>query len=437
MANILQRFVSRIVPSLSSPRSFFGRTGLNATRVDGHNASNVSAYYRGRTYLTTQLAKLPINIKNSANEVDERNIVHFLLNVQPNPETTAFTFKAYLLGCAIDWGCGYAEIERDTLGRPVNLWQLDPERVTPMRQSGTGKLIYHIAGNEFGGHVILEPKDLLIIRNIYTKDGITGESTINYAAQVLGISLGADSFANSLYANGGMPSGVLKSPKSMSDAAFDRLKKSWDDGMRKGKVGGVVILEDGVEYTPITHSPANLQFIETRKFNVIEIARFLGVPPIKLFDMDSAKYGNMEQVQLEVATDILDSWARNIESEVDIKLLSKRHSGRRCELDIHAVFRGDMSARSTYFTKLMQSAAMTPNQIRMKEGLAPYEGGDRYYLAVNNFSPVDRVDEIIDAQVSKNDTPVSPVKVEEDDEGNDEIENILAGIIKRYDEIEK
>lgn len=430
--NFLTRIMNRIVPSLSSVGRYFGIGYLGGTKVSSDNASKVSAYYRGVTYLSTQLAKLPIHIKDSKNVIDERSNVAFLLNVQPNPETTAFAFKNYLFRCAIDHGCGYAEIERDLLGRPVNLWQIDPSRVTPIRQIGTNKLFYRIDGNEFGNHVILDPKDILIIRNMYSRDGITAESTINFAAEVLGISLGADKFANSLYANGTMPSGVLTAPQQLSDEAYSRLKDSWNDSMKGGKVGGTVILEDGVKYEAISHSPANLQFIETRKFNVLEIARFLGVPPIKLFDMDSAKYGNMEQVQLEVATDVLDAWARNIESEVDIKLLSKRHSNKRCELDIHAVFRGDMSTRSTYFTKMMQSASMTPNEIRVKEGLAPYEGGDRFYIATNNFSPVDRVDELLNAQITSK-QPTEPT--ESSDESENDVEAMLKGILERYDQI--
>ena len=78
-----------------------------------------------------------------------------------------------------------------------------------------------------------------------------------------------------------------------------------------------------------------------------------------------------------------------------------RFSGKFTEIDLYAVFRGDMKSRADYFSKMMQNGAINPNQIRVLEGMEPYAGGDRYYIAVNNFSPSDRIDEIIDAQVSK------------------------------------
>jgi phage portal protein BeeE len=149
-------------------------------------------------------------------------------------------------------------------------------------------------------------------------------------------------------------------------------------------------------------TPDVLQFLESREFNILEIARFLGLPPSKLFDIKGQNYNSQEQSNLEVATDTLDAWTKNLEIEADIKLLNKRFGGRRTEMDLYEIFRGDMTTRANYFSKMMQAGAITPNQIRMKEGLAPYEGGDRYWIAVNNFSPADRVDEIIDSQITKN-----------------------------------
>ena len=198
-----------------------------------------------------------------------------------------------------------------------------------------------------------------------------------------------------------MPSGILTHPGRLSDEAYDRLKNDWKESHGGRKTGGTAILEEGVSYSPIAHTPDVMQFLESRKFNVIEIARFLGIPPTKLFDSDSAKFNNIEHANLEVATDTLDAWARNLESEADVKLLAGRKGGRFTELDLYAVFRGDMVTRSTYFKNMMSVGAMTPNEIREKEGMAGYDGGDRFYIATNNFSPSDRIDEIIDSQVTK------------------------------------
>ena len=111
----------------------------------------------------------------------------------------------------------------------------------------------------------------------------------------------------------------------------------------------------------------------------------------------------------------------SIESEADIKLLSEAHSGRHTELDLYAVFRGDMDTRSQYFSRMMQNAAMTPNEMREKEGLAPYKDGDRYYIATNNFSPVDRLDELVDKQVSTG---------SEKTENTESVDNVVVNYLK-------
>lgn len=406
---LLSKIFNRSKPeAVRVSKNNFGFSG--GTAVNEETAMMVSAYHRGVIYLSSQLAKLPFEIKDGKNKKIEDNI-WYLLNVSPNEETTSMFLKLFLFQCAIHTGEGYAEIERTMDGRVKALWPLNPRRVSPVRNPA-GELFYEVfQGGVNGETVYLLPKEILIFKNLHTKDGLQGQGTIAYAMDSLGISLGADRFANSLYANGALPSGVLTHPGALSEAASKRLLESWKTNHGGRKTGGTALLEEGVTYSPISHSPNVLQFIETRKFGIPEIARFLGVPPIKLFDMDAAKYGNMEQVQLEVATDVLDAWARNTESEVDMKLLNGRRAGRRSEMDLYATFRGDMSTRSTYFTKMMQSASLTPNEIREKEGLSPYEGGDRYWIASNNFSPMDRIDEIVDKQVEPTPKPVAtPIK---------------------------
>jgi len=395
--NFFSKFFNRTKPeSLRVSRVNRGFSG--GTLIDEESAMTIAAYHRGVIYLSSQLAKLPVDIKDKSNKLLE-NDIWYLLNVSPNREMTSMTLKLFLFQCAINSGEGYAEIERTLDGRAKALWPLNPRKIDPYRLPD-GELVYQIAqGGKNGETIYLPVEDVLVFKNLHTKDGIRGLGTIAYALDSLGISKGADKFSNSLFANGAMPSGVLSHPGVLSDAAHKRLLESWKEQTGGRKTGATALLEEGVTYNPISHDPEALQFIETRKFGVVEIARFLGVPPIKLFDLDSAKYGNMEQVQLEVATDVLDAWARNIESEIDMKLLRGRRAGMRSEMDLYATFRGDMSTRSQYFQRMMQSSAMTPNEIREREGMSPYDGGDRYYIATNNFSPVDRLDEIVDKQV--------------------------------------
>lgn len=395
----LLKFFNRSKPEqITLPRRNFGYSA--GTMVSEDTAMESSAFYRGVIFLSSQIAKLPWHVKGPDNKVIE-NDISYILNVSPNEEMTAMSLKLFLVQCAIVRGNGYAEIERTVDGRVKALWPLNPNRVEPVRDPN-GTLFYRVLQSGRNNEdVYLRPNEIFIVRNLHTKDALLGQGLVAYAMQTLGISLGADKFANSLFANGGMPSGILSHPGKLSEVAYKRLVETWKENYGGRKTGATALLEEGVTYSPISHSPDVLQFLESRKFSVIEIARFLGVPPTMLFDSDSAKFNNVEHQNLQVVTDVLDAWARNLESEADMKLLNGRRFGRRTEFDLYAVFRGDMVTRSTYFKNMMQTGAMTPNEIRVKEGLAPYDGGDRFFIATNNFTPEDRMDEVIDSQIKK------------------------------------
>lgn len=400
------------------------------TLVNAETCMEVSAMFRGVNYISTQIAKLPWEVKDKKNNILYNDKVMNLLDLAPNNEMSAFNFKTFLIAQAIIRGNAYAEIERNILGVPVALHLIPTEMVQIRRNLASGDLIYRVVGGGYNSQdVDLKPYDVFHLRNLYTKDGIMGDGVVAYAITTLGISLGADSFANGLFSNGGLPSVALEVPGVLEDEEYERIKESWKQAHGGRKTGGVVILEEGMKASPISFSPDILQFLESRKFSVLEIARFLGLPPTKLFDADSAKFNNIEHANLEVATDTLDAWAKNLELEADIKLLNYRYGGKHTELDLYAVFRGDMSTRATYFQKMMQSGAMTPNEIREKEGMPGYEGGDRFYIASNNFTPSDRLDEVIDSQIEPKDTANDQMDTPEEDNGEKELNQAIANFL--------
>jgi HK97 family phage portal protein len=370
------------------------------TVVTPETSMQVSAMYRGVIFISSQIAKIPWQIKDPKNNIID-NDISYLLNVQPNSEMSSMMFRLLAVQTAILKGNFFAEIERNTIGKPIGLWPIPTENIELYRIPNGG-LVYRVIAGAFSGQDVYLPfNDVFHVKNFHTNDGLVGQGVVAYATEVLGISMGADRMANNLFANGGLPSGVLEVAGQLSDGAFERMKESWKSQHSGRKSGGVAILEEGAKFNPVTMSPDILQFLESRKFSVLEISRFLGLPPTKLFDTDATTFSNQENSNLEVITDTLDSWARMLEAEADIKILNKRYGGNRTELDLYAVSRGDMTTRSEYFSKMMQMAAISPNEIRVKEGMAPYSEGDRKYVAVNNYSPADRIDEIIDAQISR------------------------------------
>ncbi len=397
---VLKFFGARRSPLqlLEAPYRTFG--GAAGVFVNEDSSLKVSAFYRGVMYISTQIAKLPWEVKDTNNQII-RDPASKLIGLAPNMEMDAVAWRLSMVQSAIIHGNSYSEIERDITGRPVAMHFIPSINVEPMRDPN-GALVYRVIGGSArvrGEDVYLPARDVFHLKNSHTKDGVVGQGVCAFALQSLGIALGADRLAASLFENGGMPSGVLQVPGSLSDEAFARIKDSWKEQHSGRKSGGVAVLEEGTLFKETMFQPDVMQFLESRKFNVLEIARFLGLPPTKLFDTSVATYNNLENANLEVATDTLDFWARNLEIQADIKLLNYGYGGKYTEMDLYSVFRGDMKTRADYFGKMMSVGAITPNEIRSKEGLPPYAEGDEFYIANNNYAPARRINEIIDADI--------------------------------------
>lgn len=400
-----QRIFSRKTNSgttMNGPRRAFYFRGNTLVNEDA--SMQVSAFNRGLIYISTQIAKLPWDVKDQENNI-QRSPVSDLLNLCPNPEMNAFMWRLVMVQQAIIHGNAYAEIERNNADQPIALWPLQSTGMEVLR-TPQGELIYRYC-LENKEPVYLRPKDVFHLRNFHTKDGIVGQGVVSYGREVLGIQIAADEMASGIFHNSGIPSGVLRHPARLSDEAYARLKDSWKEQVSGRKAGSTAILEEGVAYEAINIDPETLQFLESRQFGVLEIARFLGVPPTKLFDVTAATYSNVENANLEVATDTLDSWATNLEMEADVKILKNRFGGRFTDIDLYAIFRGDMNTRSTYFKTMMSIGGMTPNEIRRREGMTPYPEGNNFYIATNNFTPVDRMDEVIDADIKQKTKAIS------------------------------
>lgn len=386
-------------------RGFSFNAGVPVTT---ETAMQVSAYNRGVIYISSQIAKLPWNVKDRDNKLIDDDI-SFLLAVAPNPEMSSMDFRMQAIQNAIHHGNSFAEIERNGAGRPVAIWPIKSERVTVMR-TNFGGLVYRVnnttdlSGSSMG-ETYLPPRDVFHVKNFHTKDGIVGQGTVAYGTEILGISMGADKLANALFNNGGLPSGTISVTGTLSDEAYEKIKRSWKEAHSGRRAGGVAVLEEGAKYDAVSFDPSLLQFLESRKFNVIEIARFLGIPPTKLFDTQAATYSNTENANLEVVTDTLDAWAKQLDFQADIKILNNRFGGRKSDLDLYEVSRGDMATRAKYFQTMMSMGSITSNEIRRKEGLAPYADGDKFYIAANNLTPTDRVNDIVDAQIKGKTTP--------------------------------
>lgn len=399
VVSVIKGLMNRLssVWQVARGRVLFSVNGTDV--INPSTAMKVSGLYRGVIYISSQIGKLPIYVKDAKNVVLYNDPVTKLIGSAPNDELNSMDFWMLCLQTAILQGNHISEIERDLAGRPKGIHPIENGRWTLIRDAN-GKLKYRIS-NFNKPDSYLDPMNVLHIKNLHlTADGLLGEGIVAYASRTLGIVMGADKMANGLFKNSGMPSGILEIPGTLSDEAYKRLKENWQSNQNDDdRKAGVALLEEGTKFNAVSLDPDVMQFLESRKFGVLELSRFLGLHPVKMFDIEGAKFANMENGNLETVTDCLDTWARRIEREIDVKLLNYRFNGRKAEIDTFELTRGDMTTRAEYYSKRMQNGSLSPNEIREFEGEAGYDGGDRKFIAANNLSPMDRLDEIVDAQV--------------------------------------
>jgi HK97 family phage portal protein len=386
---------------VGGPRSAAG-VGVNETK-----ASYLSTYWACLKVLSEDVGKLPINVfRTDADGGKTRALDHpvqRLLHREPSREYTPFSFQEVLMRWAAGWGNGYAEIERDQIGRPVGLWPIHPQRVKVRRSDDgvwyrvrvddAGVRCHSTAGGQMVHEVDIPAADMLHFKGP-GDDGLCGKSVIRAAADAIGIGLAAQDFGASFFANGTNPAGVLTHPGTLDAEGQKRLRDSWKSfhqGAGKGK--SVAVLEEGVTWAPMSVPPNEAQFLETRQFQVIEICRFFRMPPHKVQELGRATWANIESQNIEYVGDTLMPWLVRFQQEMARKLLAESESmgGMFVEFATAALLMGDSITRTNFYRALFQMGAISRNEIRSFERLNPIDGGDNYYMQ-SAMTTVDQID---------------------------------------------
>lgn len=352
-------------------------------RVNSDTALSLSAVWRSVNLIAGNLAALPWHAFEWEDETTKRRLfgspIERVLNYKPNSEMTAQQLRETLISHALLWGNGYAEIERDNAGRVVALWPLPADRVEPQR-TDTGELFYRVT-LETGGQVPLAPSRVFHLRGLGF-DGVRGYSVVAYAARSLSLALTVDEFGSSWFGNGGHVGGVLQHPRKLSKDAKDRLRADFETAHRgASRAGRLIVLEEGLTYEKTAIPPTDSQFLESRSFQVTEVARWFGVPPHKLGDLTRATFANVESENISFVTDCLLPWARRLELEADTKLL--RPDAQFTRLQLRALLRGDAASRATFYRELFQLGVFSVNEIRELEDMNPIADGDKRLVQVN------------------------------------------------------
>jgi len=370
---------------------FFGSTSAGKP-VNEHTAMQMTAVYSCVRILSETLAGLPLHVyKYNDNGGKEKHLTHplyKLLHDEPNPEMTSFAFRETLMSHLLLWGNAYAQIIRNAHGEVLSLYPLMPNKMTVDRDSN-GRLFYlyrrsseDVPSLGKDSQVYLTPADVLHIPGLGF-DGLVGYSPIAMAKNAVGLAIATEEYGAKFFANGAAPGGVLEHPGTIKDP--QKVKESWNAAYQgSANSHRVAVLEEGMKYQPIGISPEQAQFLETRKFQINEIARIFRVPPHMLADLEKSSFSNIEQQSLEFVKYTLDPWVVRWEQSMCRALLSDSEKPTVfIKFNVDGLLRGDYASRMSGYATARQNGWMSANDIRELENLdrIPAElGGDLYLI---------------------------------------------------------
>lgn len=403
--SMLTKFFKRLFTRSSRASSWshwqggwFGGTATAAgTRVTPNTALEVAAVWACVRVISETVGMIPLNIYRRDGAGGKYRAsdhpLHHILHNEPNPEMTSTSFRTTLQAHILTHGNAYVEIVRNARGNPIALWPLQPDRVS-IRRSERGMLEYRVQG-DVGGVVSLQQHDVLHIQGL-SGDGIVGYSPIRAARESIGLSLASEEYGASFFGNGALPGGILTHAGNLGEEAQGRLMRSWEK-LHKGSGGAkkVAVLEEGMEWKPMSIPPEEAQFLQTRRFQVEEIARWYNVPLHVIQHLENATFSNIEHQSIEFTTRTIQPWLIRWEQELNRKLLGPRSRGDNglfIEHLVDGLLRGDIKARYESYKTARYGGWMSANDIRRLENMNPIDGGD-VYLVQSNMVPIDKVEE--------------------------------------------
>lgn len=369
----------------------FGRT-TSGKPVNERTAMQTTAVYACVRILAEAIASLPLHVYEYQDDGGKKLVhdhpLYYLLHDEPNPEMTSFVFRETLMSHLLIWGNAYAQIIRDGAGRVLGLYPLLPDKMDVQRDD-KGNIYYVYSRNsdenpmfkEYG-NIKLKAEDVLHIPGLGF-DGLIGYSPIAMAKNAVGMTLACEEYGASFFANGANPGGVLEHPGVLKDPS--KVRESWNSVYRGvSNAHKIAVLEEGMKYQQIGIPPEEAQFLETRKFQINEIARLYRIPPHMVGDLDKSSFSNIEQQSLEFVKYTLDPWVIRWEQSLQRSLLLPGEKGKYfIKLNVDGLLRGDYQSRMNGYAVGRQNGWFSANDIREMENMNPIpdeEGGNLYLV---------------------------------------------------------
>lgn len=389
------------VLTLESSAGWEGWTSEDAVAMSRDKAMKLSTVSRCVELRANAVAMLPVYLMDERTKARPRDHpLGPLLWGPPNEAMTRFDYERLMQANLDLLGNAYAWIGRDRrTGRPGELIPLRPDSVTPYLDPA-GALWYVYADPRTGELTRLSPEDVLHYK-AFSNDGITGISILRRAAAAISTGLSAQQYQADLYANGGRPSGVLKTSTDLSgkpsvqisnakgETEFisrkELIRREWEKVHNgPGKGFRVAVLDLGLEYTPIAMSNADAQFVESEEYRVADVARFFGVP-LYLLNAGRQAYSSNEQNSIDFVKHTVLPPIVQREQEDSRKLLlpRDREQGLRVKRELKQLLRGDTTAQAAWYKALWEIGVYSVDDIRALEDLENVPGGGHRPASLN------------------------------------------------------
>ena len=406
----------------SAFRFYLGSSTAGKT-VSERSAMQMTAVYACVRVLSEAVAGLPLHIyRYTSKGSKEKAIDHplyFLLHDEPNPEMCSFVFRETMMTHLLLWGNAYAQIIRNGKGEVMAIYPLMPNRMTVDRDEH-GQLFYQYqlsrddAQTMKGSMVKLKPSEVLHIPGLGF-DGLVGYSPIAMAKNSIGIPIACEEYGAKFFSNGATPGGVLEHPGTLKNPA--RVRESWNEAFGgSSNSSKTCVLEEGMHYTPITIAPDQAQFLETRKFQLNEIARIFRVPPHMIGDLERAIFSNIEHLSLEFVKYSLDPWlVRWEQSMARVLFNDDEKKNYFIKFNVDGLLRGDYQSRMSGYSVGIQNGFLSPNDVRELENmdLIPDELGGNRYLCNGNMIDIGSTARSAESQENTEDEQESDAENEE------------------------
>lgn len=405
---------------------FAASSGIN---VNPDTARKATAVFCALTIYTGTIGSLPLplykRLPNGGKERDRDHWLYPILHDAPNRWQTPMEWREMMMGHALLRGNAYSEII-SSRARPIDqLIPLHPDRVELFVRDN-GKLVYIYRNRDGSKRPILQ-EDMFHLRGL-SDNGFLGLSAVREGTEAIGLTLATEKHAATFFKNNASPGGVLEIPTKLSEPSYERLVKTWNakhagaDGAHK-----TAILEEGMLWKQIGLKAKDAQLLESRKFQVNDIARLFNLPPHTLKDLDRATFSNIEQQAIELVMYSFRPWFVRWEQAIHRDLFTEQDRKTHfVEFLADGLLRGDAAARGEFYTKLFNLGAISPNEIRARENMNPVEGGNTLFVPLNMV----RLEDAVEPPPEPAPVPVL-VEPEEEPENEDEEEASLKAPARR------